>query len=211
MQHISKLDTWLQEQETQPDLRRELINGLKSWSVGIPRVTFYCTPPHIRQVLDYQDGIGWTNLLEGCIDIGWMEVQALYYRTIGSWRSGLRWTVAVIKKLWDVAWDLWEQRNGFLHDAEYQDILHNVTSIDEEIKFQFQRGCAQLPQRARYLFDGSLSDLLATSIKHRQQWLASVTAARAMANERQALQDQSMEASHQLMQAWLEGRQGAPG
>jgi hypothetical protein len=39
MQHFSKLDTWLEEQETQPELRRELINGLKSWSEGIPRVT----------------------------------------------------------------------------------------------------------------------------------------------------------------------------
>jgi hypothetical protein len=48
--------------------------------------------------------------------------------------------VAVIKKLWDVAWDLWEQHNGFLHDVEYQDILHNMTSIDAEIKFQFHEG-----------------------------------------------------------------------
>jgi hypothetical protein len=98
---------------------------------------FYRTLPHIRQVLVHQDAIGWTNLLEGCIDNGWTEVQALYYRTIGSQRSGLRWTVAVIKKLWDVAWDLWEQHNGFLHDAEYQETLHNMASIDAEIRFQF--------------------------------------------------------------------------
>jgi hypothetical protein len=164
MQHIFKLDTWLSEQETQPDLRRELINGLKSWSVGVQRRTFYQTPLHISQVLDSQDEIGWTNLLEGCFDKGWTEAQELYYRSIGSRRSGLRWTVAVIKKLWDVAWDLWEQRNGFLHDAEYQETLYNMANVNAEIRFQFERGCAKLPQRVRYLFEGNLSELLTTSV-----------------------------------------------
>jgi hypothetical protein len=137
LQHISKLDTWLEQQDTQPDLRRELINGMKAWSVGTPRRTFYRTPPHIRQALVHQDAIGWNNLLEGCFATGWTEAQALYYCTIGSRRSGLRWTVAIIKKLWDVAWDLWEQRNGFLHDRKYQETLHNMPSVDAENRFQF--------------------------------------------------------------------------
>ena len=78
-QHIFKLDTWLEQQETHPDLRRELINGLKAWSTGTPRHTFYCTPIHTRQLLVHQDAIGWTNLLEGCIATGWMEAQSAYY------------------------------------------------------------------------------------------------------------------------------------
>ena len=83
-QHIIKLDAWLEEQETQPEIRHELINGMKAWSTGTVQRTFYRTPAHIRQVLVYQDAIGWTNLLEGCIDKGWTEAQALYYRVIGS-------------------------------------------------------------------------------------------------------------------------------
>jgi hypothetical protein len=129
---------WLAENETQPEIRRELINGLKAWSVGTVWRTFHRTPEHIRQVLEYQDAIGWTNLFEGCLDSGWMEAQALYYRAIGSRCSGLRWMVAVIKKLWDVAWDLWEQRNGFLHRAEYEDMLHDTANLDAEIRFQLR-------------------------------------------------------------------------
>ena len=181
LQHILKLDTWLEQQDMQPELRRELINGMKAWS-------FHCTPLHIRQALVHQDAIGWTNLLEGCIANGWTEAQALYYHTIGSRRSGLWWTVAIITKLWDVAWDLWEQRNGFLHDREHQETLHNMASIDAEIRFQFRQGHTHLPRRVRYLFDGSVEDLLNTSIRNRQQWLACITAARAMANERHAQQ-----------------------
>jgi hypothetical protein len=205
LQHIFKLDTWLEQQDTHPDLRRELVNGLQAWSVGTLRWTFYRTPLHISQVLLQQDEIGWTNLLEGCMARGWTEAQELYYRMIGSRRSGLRWTVAIIKKLWDVAWDLWEQRNGFLHDRENQETLHNMVNIDAEIRFQFRQGHRNLPRRVRYLFEGDVEDLLNTSIHSRQQWLASITAARAMANERQAQQDRGMAASRQLMRAWLEG------
>jgi hypothetical protein len=146
MQQIIKLDTWLEENQTQSEVRKELTNGLRAWSVGTERGTFYRTPDNIRQVLDWQDSIGWTNLLEGCADVGWMEAQDLYYRAIGSQKSGLRWTVAVIKKLWDVAWDLWEQRNGFLHQAEYQETLHNAANLNSEIRFQLRQGSDNLPR-----------------------------------------------------------------
>ena len=62
-----------------------------------------------------------------------------------------------------------------------------------------------LPRRAQYLFDGNLDDLLQTSIRHWKQWLASVTAAWAMAVDHQSQQDQAMVASQQLMRAWLDG------
>jgi hypothetical protein len=84
IQHILKLEVWLEENETQPEIRHELINGLKAWSVGTIRQTFHCMPDHIWQVLEYQDAIGRTNLFEGCFDNGWMEAQALYYQAIGS-------------------------------------------------------------------------------------------------------------------------------
>jgi hypothetical protein len=211
IQHILKLEAWLEEHETQPELRRELINGLKAWSVGTVRRTFHQTPDHIRQVLAYQDAIGWTNLFEGCFDNGWMEAQALYYRAIGSQRSGLRWTVAVIKKLWDVAWDLWEQRNGFLHRAEYEDTLHDTENLDAEIRFQLRRGNNNLPRRTQYLFDIEATDLLQTSVRHRQQWLHSVYAAREMAEERQSREERSMAASRQIMRNWLAGHTAGGG
>ena len=110
-----------------------------------------------------------------------------------------------------MAWDLWEQRNGFLHDAEHQETLYNMANVDAEIRFQFARGCEKLPQRVRYLFEGNLSELLTTSVQHRKKWLASVMAARAMADERQSLQDQNLAASRQFMRAWLEGSQGGGG
>ena len=89
LQHIFKLDNWLEQQETHPNFWRELINGLKAWSMGTPCHTFYHMPMYIRHILVHQDTIGWTNLPEGCIATGWMEAQSAYYQMISSRRSGL--------------------------------------------------------------------------------------------------------------------------
>jgi hypothetical protein len=120
--------------------------------------------------------------------------------------------VAVIKKLWDVTWDLWEQHNGFLHDRDYQETLHNMASIDTEIRLQCRQGHAHLPRQMWYLFDGRIEDLLTMSVHNRKQWLASITAASwAMATEHLAQQDQGMAASRQLMHAWLDGHSAGEG
>ena len=123
---------------------------------------------------------------------------------ISSWRLGLRWTVTIIMKLWDVMWDLWEQCNGFLHAHDNQAILHNMAGIDAEIRFQFQQGVSHLPRRSHYLFKGTVDDLLHTSIHHQKQWLASVTVTWAMTVEHQTQQHQALAASRQLMRAWLD-------
>ena len=44
--------------------------------------------------------------------------------------------IALIKKLWDVAWDLWEQCNGFQHDKSYQETLHQQSGLNDEIHVQ---------------------------------------------------------------------------
>ena len=50
---------------------------------------------------------------EGSVIQWWVEVLVQYsLRMACSKRLEWRWMVAVIQKLWDVAWDLWEQLNG---------------------------------------------------------------------------------------------------
>jgi hypothetical protein len=51
------------------------------------------------------------------------------------------------------------------------------------------------------------ADLFTAGWLMKMMWLASVTAAREMANERQAREDQNMAALHRLMQDWLDGQQ----
>ena len=47
--------------------------------------------------------------------IDWEQAQEAYYKWYRSRKSARRWTTALIQKLWNVAWDLWEHRNGIVH------------------------------------------------------------------------------------------------
>jgi len=52
------------------------------------------------------------------------------------WKSSLQWTAALIQKLWDIAWDMWEHQNKALHviksgyyTEEVLNICHGTHSI----------------------------------------------------------------------------------
>ena len=65
-----------------------------------------------------QEHIGWNKVLEGWLAKDWREIQQRYYQLIRSRKTGKRWVTALIQKLWEIAWDLWEHRNGVLHERE---------------------------------------------------------------------------------------------
>jgi hypothetical protein len=135
------------------------------------------------------------------------EVQNRYYQAIGSQKLGRQWTVAIIQKMWDVVWDLWEQWNGIMHSEENEVALHIMEVIDAEICYQFQQGPEGLPQRVRYPFAGRVDDLLKTSIHTRKAWLRTVEGAWDMVTMRRARERSALAPEQQLMRAWLSSQQ----
>jgi hypothetical protein len=61
----------------------------------------------LQELQDAQDEIGWDKLMFGNISVLWQDIQAQYFQEIGKQNSGLRWTSALIHKIWQVAWDQW--------------------------------------------------------------------------------------------------------
>jgi hypothetical protein len=60
----------------------------------------------------------------------WREMQSAYYRLMNSRKSSKCWLIAVIRKVWMIAWDLWEHHNSILHEQEnlQTDALHKETN-----------------------------------------------------------------------------------
>ena len=200
---------FLIEEETQPDMSRIIMACLTSWSMDTSRYPQRTSNAEIREALDIQDqGIGWTSFFEGCIAMEWTKIQEAYYKRIGSRKSGRRWTIELIKKLFDVAWDLWDHRNDVNNAKKNQATLYNMKKVDPEIRSQFRRGSESMPQRYEYLFAGSVEDLLKSSVQHRLSWIKSVRKARSMNTTRKERREQSFAASRQFMHEWLSGRRG---
>jgi hypothetical protein len=120
---LSDLEGWFNQRHTDPDLQHTILLYLKNWRKEEEGPIL--TPFFLEEIVQGQSNIGWQRFIEGWIHREWTTAQQAYYQVIKSRRSGKRWTVELIKKLWAIAWDLWEHRNGILHETQ------NVVSKNE--------------------------------------------------------------------------------
>jgi hypothetical protein len=138
--------------------------------VAIPVGTFHA----LAAVVQKQDEIGWQSLLEGRPSLGWSEVQNRYYEWLGSRKSGLRWLTALIQKLWDTAWDMWDHRNRVLHEMEHM-VAHDLEI--RQITAEFDMGPAGLASAAKLHFLRGLPSLLRQQPAYQTAWLIRIQAA----------------------------------
>jgi hypothetical protein len=193
----------MSSQRTCPDISRILSACLTSWAYGTRAYPQRSTRPGVEKALLDQDEIGWTNFVEGCIALEWTAVQDRYYKSIRSKKSGRQWTIALIKKLLDIAWDLWEHRNGFNNSPEHLEEHYEMDDVDAEICYQYRLGPEGLPQRFHYLFSGACDELLATSISNRLRWANLVNSARILGRSVKSKESSKLAASRRVMLTWL--------
>jgi hypothetical protein len=155
-------------------------------------------------VVQKQDEVGWQSLLEGRPSLGWSEVQQRYYEWIGSRRSGLRWLTALIQKLWDIAWDMWDNRNRVLHEQEHS-VARDLQI--QQITAEFDMGPSGLAPAAQVHFLRGLPSLLRQQPAYQTAWLIRIQAARARAERRhgrrQEQQRYTFNSERLGMQRWL--------
>jgi hypothetical protein len=105
--------------------------------------------------------------------VKWATTQQRYYNLLKSPRTRRRWAIAIITKLWNVAWDLWEHRNGILHEKE-----NLITqSMTMQLNARVSRVCNDLSSRAlrqhdRHLVHHSLYTLLRKDNNYKITWLS---------------------------------------
>ncbi|KAI2503536.1 hypothetical protein MHU86_10918 [Fragilaria crotonensis] len=113
--------------ETRPGLRSILLDGIKGW--------FECDDPESYQLetaiyddeyerlITQQNKIGWRHIFLGRFSCEWVDLQDAHYATRPNYNSkkskkGSKWQVAMIGRLWDNWYLLWESRNNDLHGAD---------------------------------------------------------------------------------------------
>ena len=172
---MESLRMWLEKHDTHPDLVEILCKRLSEWRNGEGLQPMVFSDPVLYRLLLKQDTIGWRSCIEGLLVREWAVVQASYFEMIGSRRSGKRWAVALIKKLWDTAWDMWDHRNRVVHDIESG--VHAI-ELRRAIREQFQLGSQGVTVQARRLFQGGVQKVLGYSIEAQEAWMRRIVAAR---------------------------------
>jgi len=186
-----------------PELTHALLFHLSKWRSGQQeRPTFTLK---VNNAIDYQEDIGWQNLLEGWLCLEWESIQQDYLKSIGSHRSVKRWVAALIKKLWTVLWDMWEHRNGILHNT--QNIVTELREdlVDHSVKNIYHMATSTLCHtKDNYLITASLSKLLSRTMAYKETWL--FTTQQAIKSQR-ALAAKDRRALHRMrtvLHTWLQ-------
>jgi hypothetical protein len=155
-------------------IRRVILQGLNKWRANEP-IDPSTHPKWLQSLLKKQSECGWRNFFEGLFIREWSVVMTKQLRMIGSTKSPKRWVTALILMLWQIAWDLWEHRNGYLYDKE-DSLL--IRQLNEAIEYQFALGTTSLEPHTKALFRPGLGAILRKPMDIKQQWVRRVELAR---------------------------------
>jgi hypothetical protein len=175
---IAKLDVWLTKALTLPDIQTAIISRLCSWrnQEVLPQPPSY-NWPGVNDLVTTQDLIGWKNFLKGCVLHAWAAKQQEYYDWLQRRNTGKRWITTLIKKLWEISWNMWEQRNGELTDPASSASLREHARLDVKITYEYE-DISTLYMKDRRWFRRPKEILFTESLEYKKQWLESVCLAR---------------------------------
>jgi len=185
---LTNLKSWLREQRTSPTLAEAILASLHAWYMEAPPLA---ASQHVTQLEEDQSAIGRDRIIEGWVPLSW--------RLEWTRKSSKRWTLELIKKLWEVAWDLWDQHNEALHtEAANWDLLDS--QANDQIHMVYQQGSTTLPQDALALLCEPLNTQLQKPLATKLLWLQTIQATQ----ERKLRHDHGAMAGEQrIMQRFL--------
>lgn len=203
---LGEIEVLLVKLETDPTITFVIMSYLRSWRTGEGIV--YDVPIYFQQLLHDQQLVGWGRFFEGWLVKDWSILQQRYYSITRSRRTGRRWTIAILKKLWDTAWDLWEHRNGILHDKENLITRSMIINLNARVS----RVYTELSSRAlrhydRHLVYLPLTTLIRKDTNYKVTWLSVAEPALGINRQeewrRRSRTDRMLQGMQRNMFSWL--------
>jgi hypothetical protein len=146
-----------------------IIEGLDGWRVG--RDTVFNSRTTAGKAGAAQSEAGWRHMFEGRPHKIWKEIQTTHYVNAGIRQSSRRWVTALITKMLEIAWDLWEHRNSILHDKEEGFAAQEAKA---QIASLWQNPRIQHITSIRHLVKGNVEEIQGKSLDQQQQWISRV-------------------------------------
>ena len=129
------------------------------------------------EVVHRQRAIGWSEAIFGCWDKTWITLQQSHFQARELRHQGYRWLTRLIKRLWQIAWALWEQRNETLHESQ---TLNSHMALYSNIEAQYDLGFRDFSPQLRRRIILPFSHLVTKPIHYLELWLQRVKAQRTL-------------------------------
>jgi hypothetical protein len=174
---ITGLRIKLRDIKTKSCIEEILRERLNAWRNKTPYKTYLHLPRLVALALEEQDKSGWDNALYGRWVKGWALAQDEDFKRRKIDRTGRRWLAAIIAQLFKTSWDMWEHRNGILHNMEKG---AESKQINADILQEFQQGFAGLPASIQTWTNKPQEEVLQSKLAARRAWLRKIRAARTL-------------------------------
>jgi hypothetical protein len=153
--------------------------------------------------------IGWYQFLLGRFgrkwsDAQWSDAQQRCPASLHQKNTGRRWTISLIQKAIDVAWDVWEQRNDIKHNTPHPRAAAAAIDIKVRLQFLHRKGKEGFLAQDKLLFAKTETKLLKGEPSEMLQWITSVLNATWRAAQAKNDEAATMQAERELMKAWLQ-------
>ena len=151
----------------------------------ISSIPSYETDHEFQHAAREQDEIGWINIFKGHLTKKWSALQMKHFcRMYKNPPSLHHWSKSIVRKLYDVAYEMWMHRNNIVHE-KYEDHLNKKASeqLHQDISMEFRKGSKRILQQHKHLFKTSLRKLYKKPVIEKQYWLLTVRSSRTCFDE----------------------------
>ena len=194
-----KFEQWLC-QTTSPELKALIIAHVQAYRDDREVEEDETWDEETYDIWKAQNELGKNAFTEGCLVHEWEARQREHLTETESKRSPQRWVKELIKKLWNISWDMWESRNDEVHKetATRKSIL--LAQLDREIREVKALGSTNefLPRADRIFFNQNTNSILKKTEYEKKLWLH--VAKRYIERDRQRV---ARNRATRIMREWL--------
>lgn len=178
IQSWGKLDDWIMDTSTL-EISQAVSNLLFDYrSHDKDQTIFDEWSPMLQDTMRAQYELGHRSFMEGMLTTMWTQVQQQHFKEINDTRrSAEKWSATLTTKVWQLAYDMWMDRNNTLHRNEQaQKTLHEA-SIDEHLSSLYAKCDRTLPHADRQLFKRPLEQTLQLKLREKRRLVKLMDAA----------------------------------
>jgi hypothetical protein len=179
--NINKLEEFLSNESTRPDLQDAIIQCIKKWRAREP-IHLKDYQDDVQDVLLQQHSIGWLDMMECLPAKGWQILQRQYYNDQNIRKSSRKWIRGVLRQLHYLGHQQWKHRCDVKANITRPQETEHVEIMHDEIEQQFVSGSEDLLPGDKSILDYSILNLMQRSMAYKKGWLTRIWAARQRAH-----------------------------
>ena len=182
---MKNLKEWCIKVDTHPSITSTLIPLLLGWQESLYGHHFISSTwdRSVKSAFVSQARLGWQSFLSGLLSTEWASLQDRYYQSLGSRRSGLKWSSDLSRRLWEAVYSMWDHRNTVMHRTGKITEFSGGKELLDGCLFELSLGFTNLDPIYHPYLDISRSALLKESTDYKRNWFSIIRQARENAGQ----------------------------